>query len=359
MLTFPIHTKTAWNDYFTGNSTSTLSGEYVLTRTLSGTGVHVSNCLFSSCMSTNNGGAFYCTSVTYLLVESSSFFSCVTSNQYGGAIYFENSYGQCVLHEVCGYDCYSIYTGSSYYQFAYIYVKSGESSKNYVNYSSITRCVNVNANSYYILRLSYGKICCPSVNISMNQCYYYSGIDFAPSVDSNSYTGSLLYCSITDNVANRCTCIRSYYGGSNSEIKSCNILRNTQGSNSDGTIYAYDYMRITDSCILGNNATCTFYASSYIITISNCTLDSTSKYGNVVIQKTATKSFILALNHFSTQNCNSGYDSAGFLTPGIEPQSPSKKQGNYYSCDRILYQFPQGNFYFIIYLSFLLKLLPQ
>jgi hypothetical protein len=353
MLTFQIHTKTAWNDYFTGNPT---------TQTLSGTGVHVSNCLLKFCTSTSHGGAFYCTSVTYLLVESSSFFSCTTSNQFGGAIYFENSNGQCVLHEVCGYDCYSAYTsGSSVGQFAYIYVNNGASSKNYVNYSSITRCVNERLDTHHMLRLIYGKICCPSVNISMNKCGYVSGILFQASAVSDSVTGSLSYCSITDNVANGATCIHPWYGGSNCEIKSCNILRNTQGTlNLGGTIYAKDNVKITDSCILENQATYIFnQGSSSTITVSNCTLDSTSKTGNVIIQNTVTKSFILALNHISTQNCNSGYDSAGYLTPNIETPSPSKKQRNYYSCDRILCQFPQGYFYFITYISFILKLLPQ
>jgi hypothetical protein len=326
MLTFPIHTKTVWNDYFTGNPTSTLSGEQEITRTSSDAGVHVSNCFFRSCMSTNSGGALFCTSVTYLLIESSTFFSCITSGQYGGAIYFYNSTGQCVLNEVCGYDCYSIYTSSSYGQFSRIYLNNSASSKNYMNYSSITRCVNGRSNSYHILRLTYGKICCPSVNISMNKCQYYSAVELVPSADSYSFTGSLTYCSITDNIANGNVCISSSSGGSNCEIKSCNILRNTQVSIYEGTIYSSDYLKIRDSCILGNNATRTFYASSYIITVSSCTLDSTSKTGNVEIQNTVTKSFILALNHFSTQNCHSGYDSAGTLTPDIEPLPPSKEQ---------------------------------
>ena len=74
MLTFLMHKRTAWSDYFTGSATTYNSETYGTRRTLSGTGVHVLNCLFRSITSsTSDGGAIYCTSVTYFLVESSSF----------------------------------------------------------------------------------------------------------------------------------------------------------------------------------------------------------------------------------------------------------------------------------------------
>jgi predicted outer membrane repeat protein len=337
-----MHKRTAWSDYFTGSVTTYNSETYGTRRTLSGTGVHVLNCLFRSITSpTSDGGAIYCTSVTYLLVESTSFFTCKTSSSQGGAIYFSNSNGQCVLHEVCGYDCCSTYTSYSYYQFAYIYVNDGLSSKNYMNYSSIVRCVNLRTDSHYTLRLSWGKICCPSVNISMNKCQWYSGIYFYSSVDSNSFTCSFSFTTFSDNTANGHTCIHPWGGGGNRkvEFKSCNILRNTQGSlSSTGTFYSIDNLMIKDSCILENKADYIFHASSYTITVSNCTLDSTSKTGSVVIQNTVTKSFIHALNHMSTRNCNAEYDSAGYLTPNIQTPSPSKKQKLYCSCEKSFYQ---------------------
>ena len=113
MLTLMKQIRTAWNDYFTGTVTPQQPKLYTSTQTLSGTNVYFLDCLFISCTSSNYGGAFYCTSVTYLLVESTSFFSCKTSSDYGGAIFFSNGNGQCVLHEVCGYDCYSTRSGSS------------------------------------------------------------------------------------------------------------------------------------------------------------------------------------------------------------------------------------------------------
>jgi predicted outer membrane repeat protein len=322
MLTVMMHIRTAWNDYFTGSPVYYQQNLYTSGQTLSDTSVCVLNCLFSSSTSTNHGGALFCTSVSYLLVESSSFFSCKTSNSYGGAIYFSNSNGQCVLNEVCGFDCCSTYaSGSSHYQFAYLYVNNAISSKNYVNYSSIVRCVNDRSNSYTTLYLSCGKIYCPSINMSMNKCVRQSGIYFCPTSDSYSSTGSLLFSSFADNIATQYTCIRTWWGGSKIEIKSCNILRNTQGSlSSTGTIYTLDNIMIDDSCILENKADYIFYiySSSYTITLSNCTVDSTSNNGYMTIRNTITKSFIHALNHISTQNCHSKYDSVGYLTPNIQ-----------------------------------------
>jgi hypothetical protein len=337
-----MHIKTAWNDYFTESPTVNQSKTYETTQKLSDAYVHVLDCLFRSCISTSGGGALLCTSVQYLLIESTSFFSCKTSSSQGGAIYFSNTNsGQCVLYKVCGYDCCTTSTGSSYGQFVFIQVKDATSSKNNVNYSSTARCVTENSDSYYMLRISYGKICCPSVNISMNKCKFYSGIYCQPLGDSSSFTCSLTYSTFADNIAIGYSCILPWWGGRNIEIKSCNVLRNTQGTlNSGGTIHTHDNVMITDSCILENKATYIFNqaSSSYTITISNCTVDSTSKYGRVTIQNTITKSFIHGLDHMSTLNCHSGYDAAGTLTPVAQAPSPPKKPIHCFTFRNYFYQ---------------------
>jgi hypothetical protein len=148
MSSFILLFRTAWNDYFTvTNPTNLNSQTYTSRQTPSATSLYVSKCLFRSIVSSNDGGALYCAnSVTYFLVESTSFFSCKTSDNNGGAIYYSYSSGQSVLHEVCGYDCCSLHQGP-YQQFAYIYVQNTASSKNYVNYSSISRCRSENTNS--------------------------------------------------------------------------------------------------------------------------------------------------------------------------------------------------------------------
>jgi hypothetical protein len=339
---------TVWEDFFTGTYTNLQPKEYQERQTPSGTGVYVSNSLFKSITSTDNGGALCCTSATYLLVESSSFFSCKTSSNNGGAIYFSNGGGQCVLYEVCGYDSIS----SCYGQFAYIEVSNAVSSKNYVNYSSITRCVN-ELDVYRTVSLLNGKICCPSVNISMNKCRHRPGIYCQPYSDSGYVTCSLTYSTFADNNATYYMCIRLYTTGAKYEMKSCNVIRNTQvSSNSLGTICTRGYLTIDNSCILGNvapNIIC--QESSYTITVSNCTIDTTSNYGNVITQSTVTKSFILALNHMSTRNCYSEYDSDGTLTPIIQTPSSSKKQNLCYSHGRFFYQLPPQTLFISLYFS--------
>jgi hypothetical protein len=256
----------------------------------------------------------YITSTTYLLVESTSFFSCKTGGN-GGAIYFSDSGGQCVLYGICGYDCCT--TNSNSCQFVYIYVSNSPSSKNYVNYSSIVRCVNGYSSTHYMLYLYNGKILCPSVNSSNNKCQYFSGIWCVPTVDSSSVACSLSYSSFADNNAFGYICIGLERSGALYEIKSCNILRNTMGSlGSDGLIRIYGNVMVDDSCILENKATYIFYvtSSSYAVILSNCYADSTSCNQNLFILTTATKGIIHGLQHISTQNCHSEYDSAGTLT---------------------------------------------
>jgi hypothetical protein len=340
---------TAWNDYFSGTTPTNLPSQTYTSRpTPSGPSVYVLNCLFRSITSGSTGGALYCTSVTYLLVESTSFFSCKTSSGSSGAIYFYNGGGQCVLYEVCGYDCST--PSNNGFQFVYIVVNNTVSSKNYFNYSSISRCVNGVSYSWYILGLGNGKICCPSVNISMNKCYGQL-IYCYPLSDSNSVTCSFSYSTFTNNIANWATCIWLWTSGAKFEIKSCNILRNTQGSlDSEGTIYTTGYLTIYDSCILENKANYIFrqYYSSYPTTLSNCTVDSTSNNGYLTIKNTVTKSFILALNHMSTLNCHSEYDSAGTLTPIIQTPYSSKKQICYYSCEKYFLQLRLSDFVSLI-----------
>jgi hypothetical protein len=329
---FLMYSKTAWDDYFSGTTITTthISQTHTSRPTLSGTNVYLLNCFFISITSTGSGGALYFyNSVSYLLVESTSFFSCKTSGGNGGAIYFQNTdIGQCVLHEVCGYDCCT--TDSYSRLFVCILVKNDILSKNCINYSSISRCVNVNA--WCTLRLDNGKICFQSVNVSNNKCKGESVICF-PFLDYNSDTLSFSYSSFADNSVTDYALFLLWSSSAKYEIKSCNILRNSQVTvNSRGTFSTQGNLKIEDSCILENNATPIFYtiSSSYRITLSNCTVDSTSNNGYLIIQNTATKSFILALNHMSNLLCHSEYDVVGYLTP-ITPPPPSKKQIHCYT----------------------------
>jgi hypothetical protein len=301
--------KFAWNDYFTGSPATTLhSGQHSSRQTFSVASVYVLNCLFNKCIiSSGNGGALSCTSSTYLFIEFSSFFSCKTNSGDGGAIYFYTSnINKCVLYSVCGNDCIA----TSYGPFARININNG--GMNYVNYTSIVRCMNDISNACETVCFEWGEIYCPSINMSINKCLRQSGIYSHPST-----TSSLLYSTFSDNSAMESVCIWFGNGNAKYDIKCCNIIRNIQASlSTNGIIFTRGNTMIEDSCILENTATYIFYqsSSSYAITLSNCTVDLISHYNSFTIQKTVTKSFIHALNHMTTQNCHSEYDSAGTLT---------------------------------------------
>jgi hypothetical protein len=318
-----------WIDYFPPITTIP-QGQYNSRQQPSDSNVFIFNCLFNAITSSSNGGALCCESATRMLVESCSFFSCKTSTENGGAIYFSNTNtGECVLEKVCGNDCWLTYAGysNSRGQFARIDVRDTTSNKNYVNYSSIARCVSVDYYSRHTLRLKGGMACCMSVNMSMNKCDIASAVFYEHDYDSGSVTCSLSYSSFADNISPKiCICFDEY-NAVKSEIKCCNILRNTHTSYSGGLIYTIGNMMIQDSCIIENSADYIFYqkSSSYTITLSNCTVDSTSNNGYLTIKNTVTKSFILGLNHMSTRNCNAEYDSAGKLTVIPYVSQPTKK----------------------------------
>jgi hypothetical protein len=316
--------KYSWDEYFTGSPSQFVGYQYTTRQTRSEQSVYVLNCLFNKISASSGGSALYCTSVTHLLIESTSFFTCKTSTGNGGAIYFSNTNdGQCVLHEVCGYACG---TEGSYGLFAYIQVNDSILCKNHINYSSVARCTFEVSNSYRTLHLYNGKICCPSVNISMNKCYYRSGLLLWPSYESNTVTCSLLYSTFADNTATNYNCIYFWRSSAEYEIKYCNIIRNKQVSLSSwATIRSNGNLLIENSCILENEATNNFYAeSTCTITLSKCTVDRTTSTGKLVVQNTAAKSFILGLKHMSTLNCNAGYDSAGTLT-AIPTECPTNE----------------------------------
>jgi hypothetical protein len=335
-----IEPQFSWNDFFSGTPQTTLSSvEYNSRQNTTAASVHVLNCLFNRITSSSDGGAlFFSTSVQYLLIESSSFFSCKTSAIYGGAIYFSNTNsGESVLHKVCGNDCCSTITESSNGQFALIYVNNIASRKNNINYSSIVRCVNENSGSSYIIRLYYGKICCPSLNMSSNKCQHTSGIICDNFKDSSYVMCSLLYSSFADNNAFGQICIFFDTSGAKYEMKCCNVLRNTQVSKTNGIIWTCGNSMIEDSCILENQANYIFFVqtSSYTITLSNCTVDKTSCNQYIIIQNTITKSFIHGLSHISTRNCHFEYDSVGTLSAIPYVPSLTKKEFCYcYTCQR-------------------------
>jgi hypothetical protein len=209
-----------------------------------------------------------------------------------------------------------------------IIVKNSDSNKNYVNCSSISRCVKDDSSSYHLFLLSNGINCCSSVNVSLNKIFRRSGIICGPLSSSNYVTCSLSYSTFADNYANSHNCICFWSGSALFEIKSCNVIRNMQGVlGTEGTVSTLGNVMVEDSCMLDNKANYYFYNvySTTKYTLSNCTVDQTTSNQNLITPSTVTKSFILALNHMSTQNCHSKYDSVGTLTAILQTPSASKK----------------------------------
>jgi hypothetical protein len=330
--------------------------------------VYVHDCFFQSCSSSSHGGAISCGSSVYkLLVEQTSFVSCSTSNQRGGAIYFySTSYGECILSRICGFDCSSTNPSNSWGQFAHTNTKTDATYKNYVNDSTFTHSTNWNSGSYETLWLQYGNILCPSINITDNSYYGWTALLCRPTTGTSSptpYPSCLSYSSFVNNTANgEYCCIYHENSGSTQCIDSCNIINNKQTSSSHGIIYASGNLLIKDSCVIGNDEkNKVFYvsSSSYKITISNCTIDddifTNGRYsGTVTIIKTITNSFINALSHISTYHCDSYFDSYGTLS--AKPNVPSKVSRCLLSCD-CKYQI--NDLFMHIKFIFLITLLPS
>ena len=317
--------KNGWSDYYEGSvspgyTKNAYNSQIQLT---SSSNIYIFDCLFNSITSGTDGGAILATTTPSLLIESTLFSSCKTTANEGGAIYFVNTgTGQSVMNKVCGIDCCSTYSSStSYGQFAFTYVKDNINNKNYVNFTSIAHCINTITNSLYTIEIADGKISIQGVNITKNKCYSRSAFY----LQSAAVTSSLLYSSFVNNTALGYNCIY-LCSSSQKEMKNCNVIRNTRGSStSEGTIRSNGNLNIYESCILENNASYVFYAASgYTITLSNCTTDaSNKKSGNLVVSNTAEVSFINALVHFKTGQCEAYFDSVGSLTV-----QPTKKRRN-------------------------------
>jgi hypothetical protein len=176
--------------------------------------------------------------------------------------------------------------------------------------------------------LFYGKILCPSVNITNNICYYDPAIYFKPTTGTGSPPSEMCcisYSSIVNNTSTNYNCIYFDNYGSSHRIDTCNILNNDQYSSSYGIIYSYANLLIKDSCILGNNiGKKVFYQdrSSCVMTISNCTIDNSNSFGSITFTKMNEKTFINALSHIATQRCDSYFDSFGTLTVNIPSRIP-------------------------------------
>jgi hypothetical protein len=95
----------------------------------------------------------------------------------------------------CEFGCTAIYWG----QFSYVYTKNSINIKNQVNDSSFTQTSKESSDKYSVLFHNLGKILCPSINITNNECYCFTAIYFYPTSSDTCY---MSYSSIVNNTAN-------------------------------------------------------------------------------------------------------------------------------------------------------------
>jgi hypothetical protein len=323
--------------YGTGlNPTNYIRNEYSGTRLTPNTNnIYVYDCFFHDISYTSTGGAIYCGSSVYkLLIEQSSFISCVTSGGSGGGVCFSNSGNyECVFSKICAYSC----SCSGHGTFANVNLGKNVNYKNHVNDSTITKSLKNGKSPWDSIYYYTDTIFCPSDNFTNNECHCNPAFCCHTSRSSASELCLISYCSIVNNTANGgYSCIRFYSSGSTHRVDTCNIINNKQTATTHGTIKAFSSILIKDSCILGNNeGNSVFFisSSSYIVTVSNCTIDNKrcTGSGSAVFTKTAERSFIHALSHIVTRICDSYYDSYGTLT--VKPNVPSRSSRCLISCN--------------------------
>ena len=156
--------------------------------------IHIFRCFFKNCTSSECGGAVRVTaSATKILIESTDFSSCSSSNDFGGSLYLINAI-DCIIYRICSVEC-SLIGAKSYGQFAYMCVCDTSSNKNIGVDLSISNSINDHDNACDLFYSRQGNVSISSMNASHNRCYYYSGYFSFPSVKNSEITGSLLFSS--------------------------------------------------------------------------------------------------------------------------------------------------------------------
>lgn len=155
-----------------------------------------------------------------------------------------------------------------------------------------------------------------------NECYAYPaflGLPYLDSVNTPADETCLIqYNSIVNNTAKGgYGCIVFDTSGSSQLIDMCNVISNHQSDDYSGTIMTNGNLIIQDSCIVGNNKIDKVFVEENIdclIYILRCTIDSditsSTRYtGSIKIAEAPQESYINALTHIFTNNCDSFLDS--------------------------------------------------
>ena len=277
----------------------------------------VFNCYFHSMSARDGGAILYGIDGGKCLIESTSFFECRAFQQ-GGAIFV--NYGDCVIHEVCGYLCKS----DLYFSFCDVWQEVGYKEKNFVKESSIARC---NSPSLYTMYHNNGYIECASLNISHNTAGTYSALSLWPTSGDGT---KICFSSIANNNATKNYCL--HMTNLASQTESTNIIRNRQENPSGcGLICTNKNSKMPKCCIFENQEAPIFQSESETLTLYECTIGEgqlISKLGSIETTFVPS-SFINELTFITTGYCVNIFDTLDTKSPGIQTSVALRKIRRY------------------------------
>ena len=214
--------------------------------------ININNCLIMFFNTTENGGVIYIDSTQYLInINDTTFYQCVSSNGFGGALYFNDIFNFQLLR-ICALYC----TSNNYYQFAFI-----RSNNNHIlDLITLYDCSNIYGHITIGFLFGYQNI--SNINISYNENIEKSGF--------YSYYPNLMfcnYCTFYNNTVSSYICI-SLLGGKG-HISKSNIILNYSPPN--GVIYVENFGNYNFyECIFDLNKNNLFYVDSGSLQLNNC-----------------------------------------------------------------------------------------
>jgi hypothetical protein len=295
----------SWSDFFQGSPSSNNNGLTSRLSVTSGT-VYVFNSFFKNVEYLQGaGGAISFVSSddsSILLVEETTFLSCVSSDK-GGGIYFYDR-GSAVINKICSINCSS--TGSN----GIFYYNCVSKTKYYKNDVNLTTISSINSTRGYPIYIYYGTIQISKTNESFISCSTTSAYRIQPSGSDGEITGMVTFSTFYNTTATSYRCLN--FGSCSSRIQnklvSCNVIKNSQTDTSEGVITFYESTEVEGTCILQNYGPIILYNSGRTVSLSNCVTDFGSQtYGAFNIKNVPATTFINSLTHFASAECEAIY----------------------------------------------------
>jgi len=278
-----------FNSYFEGNYDIIFRSRSRITEEKDNLLVY--DCFFEGL---SQSAIYYYGSTINLVVCDCMFYSCLSSLN-GGGIYFSCSNGGIVLDRVCGFQCYSTSSSSSYGQFCN--TLTGDNIHEY-HYVSIRSCPSTGSSRYCSLWIGNGNQKLYSVNQSMNSCYCVASFQslFSQSLQSQ-------FCTVSNNIAidNQ---IINCHGGANRQIKYCNVVHNV--SPQVGIVFIWEGAAcVMDQCVFLSNTGTLFNIGSGTLQIKNSfiTHSGTTTVNSVILSNNTKAISSYSVSYFETNQC--------------------------------------------------------